>query len=168
MFSDKERGAFNTLKMAFTKALVLQYPNQDHEFQLETDASKFAVGGVLSVKGDDGNFRPVIYMSHLMTPPEQNYPIHDKKMLAIIKATECWRHYLEAIPYAFEIHMDHNNLTYFMRSQNLSKRQAHWQLWMLHFNYSLVYQKGTAMHVANPPSRCSNHYVWNELRAAKA
>ena len=110
MFGDKERGAFNALKAAFTKAPVLQYPDQDCEFQLETDASKFAVGGVLSVKGDDGNFRPVAYMSHSMTPPECNYPIHDKEMLAIIKATECWKHYLEATPYAFEIHTDHNNL----------------------------------------------------------
>ena len=42
-------------------------------------------------------------------------------MLAIIKATEAWRHYLKATPYAFEIHMDHNNLLYFMKSQNLSK-----------------------------------------------
>ena len=123
-FGDKERGAFNALKAAFTKAPVLQYPDQDREFRLETDASEFAVGGVLSVKGDDGDFRPVAYMSHSMTPPERNYPIHDKEMLAIIKATECWRHYLEATPYAFEIHTDHNNLTYFMRSQNLSKRQA--------------------------------------------
>ena len=70
---------------------------------------------------------------------------------------------LEALPgshaYAFEIHTDHNNLMYFMRSQNLSKRQARWQLWMSQFNYSLVYQKGTAMHVADPLSRCSDHYV---------
>ena len=35
------------------------------------------------------------------------------------------KHYLEATPYAFEIHMDHNNLLYFMKSQNLSKHQAH-------------------------------------------
>ena len=98
-FGDKEKGAFNALKAAFTKAPVLQYPDQDREFRLETDASEFAVGGVLSVKGDDGDFRPVTYMSHSMTPPERNYPIHDKEMLAIIKATECWRHYLEATPY---------------------------------------------------------------------
>ena len=158
-FRDKERGEFNTLKAALTKAPVLQYPDQDWEFQLETDASEFAVGGVLSVKGDNGDFRPVAYMSHLMTPPEHNYPIHDKEMLAIIKATKCWRHYLEATPYAFEIHTDHNNLMYFMRSQNLSKPQARWQLWMSRFNYSLVYRKGTAMHVANPLSRHSDHYV---------
>ena len=84
-FSDKERGAFNTLKTAFTKAPVLQYPDQDCEFWLETNASKFGVGGVLSVKGDDSDFQPVAYMSHSMTPPECNYSIYDKEMLAMIK-----------------------------------------------------------------------------------
>ncbi|KIM64092.1 hypothetical protein SCLCIDRAFT_23719 [Scleroderma citrinum Foug A] len=45
-------------------------------------------------------------------------------MLAIIKATEAWRHYLKATPYAFKIHTDHNNLLYFTKSQNLSKKEA--------------------------------------------
>ena len=158
-FSDKESGAFNALKVAFTKAPVLQYSNQDHEFQLETDASEFAIGSVLSIKEYDSDFRPVAYMSHSITPPEWNYPIHDKEMLAIIKATKCWRHYLKATPYTFEIHMDHNNLTYFMQSQNLSKQQACWQLWMSCFNYLLVYRKVTAMHIADPLSRHSDHYI---------
>ena len=69
-FSDKEKASFKALKAAFTTAPVLQYPNQDREFRLETDASEFAVGGVISVKCDDGEFRPVAYMSHSMTPPE--------------------------------------------------------------------------------------------------
>ena len=120
-FGDKEKASFEALKAVFTTVPVLQCPDQDHEFRLETDASEFAIRGVISVKCDDSKFRPVAYMSHSMTPPEQNYPIHDKEMLAIIKATEAWRHYLEATPYAFEIHMDHNNLLYFTKFQNLSK-----------------------------------------------
>ena len=130
----------------------------------ETNASKFAIGGVLSVKGDDSNFRPVAYMSHSMTPPECNYPIHNKEMLAIIKATECWRHYLEAMPYAFKIYTHHNNLMYFMQSQNISKRLVHWPLWMSCFNYLLVYRKGTAMHVTNLLSRHSDHYIHSWIR----
>ena len=120
-FGDKEKASFEALKAAFTTVPMLQYPEQDCKFHLKTDVSEFAFGGVISVKCDDGEFRPITYMSHSMTPPEQNYPIHDKEMLAIIKATEAWCHYLEATPYAFEIHMDHNNLLYFMKSQNLSK-----------------------------------------------
>ena len=69
-FGDKERASFETLKAAFTTAPVLQYPDQDHEFHLETDASEFAIRGVISVKCNDGEFRPITYMSHSMTPPE--------------------------------------------------------------------------------------------------
>ena len=87
-FGDKEKASFETLKAAFTTAPMLQYPDQGRKFRLETDTSEFAIGEVISVKCDDGKFRPVAYMSHSMTPPEQNYPIHDKVMLAIIKATE--------------------------------------------------------------------------------
>ena len=126
-FGDKEKASFEALKAAFTTVPMLQYPDQDREFCLGTNASEFAIRGVISVKCEDGKFRPIAYMSHSMTPPKRNYPIHDKEMLAIIKATEAWRHYLEATPYAFEIHMDHNNLLYFTKSQNLSKRQARWQ-----------------------------------------
>ena len=158
-FSNKERASFEALKAAFTTAPVLQYPNQDHEFHLETDASEFAIGGVISVKCDDSKLRPVAYMSHSMTPPKRNYPIHDKEMLVIIKATEAWHHYLEATPYAFEIHMDHNNLLYFMKSQNLSKHQARWQQWMMRFSYQLIYKKGSQMHIADLLSRRLDHYV---------
>jgi len=158
-FSEKEHTVFEALKAAFTHAPVLQYPDQDREFCLETDMSEFAIRGVISVKCEDGKFRPIVYMSHSMTSPERNYPIHDKEMLAIIKATEAWRHYLEATPYTFEIYMDHHNLTYFTKSQNLSKRQVHWQMWMTCFNYSLIYKKGTQMHVADPLSRQSDYYV---------
>ena len=160
-FGEKERAVFEALKVAFTRALVLQYPDQDHEFCLETDTSEFTVGGVISVKCEDGKFRPVAYMSHSMMPPERNYPIHDKEMLAIIKATEAWHHYLKATPYAFEIYMDHHNLTYFTKSQNLSKRQAHWQMWMTRFKYSLIYKKGIQMHVADPLS-CTKQVWYSE------
>jgi len=67
-FGEKERAAFEALKATFTHAPVLQYPDQDHEFCLETDVSEFAVGGVISVKCEDGEFRPVAYMSTFNDP----------------------------------------------------------------------------------------------------
>ena len=69
-FSDKEKTLFKALKAAFTTAPTLQYPDQDCKFHLETDTSEFAIRGVISVKCDDGEFRPIVYMSHSMTPPE--------------------------------------------------------------------------------------------------
>ena len=69
-FGDKEKASFEALKAAFTTVPVLQYPNQDRKFCLETDVSEFAVRGVISIKCDDSEFRPVAYMLHSMTPPE--------------------------------------------------------------------------------------------------
>ena len=69
-FGDRGKASFKALKAAFTTVPVLQYPNQDCEFCLETDASEFAVRGVISIKCDDGEFRPIAYMSHSMTPPK--------------------------------------------------------------------------------------------------
>jgi len=66
-FGGKEHTAFEALKATFTHAPVLQYPNQDHEFCLETDASEFTIRGVISVKCKDSEFRPITYMSHSMT-----------------------------------------------------------------------------------------------------
>ena len=60
-FGDKEKASFKALKAAFTTAPMLQYPDQDREFRLETNVSEFAVGGVISVKCDDGKFRPVTF-----------------------------------------------------------------------------------------------------------
>ena len=69
-FGDKEKASFKALKAAFTTVPVLQYPDQDHKFHLKTDASEFTVRGVIGVKCDDSEFRPVTYMSHSMTPPK--------------------------------------------------------------------------------------------------
>ena len=69
-FGDKGKASFKALKAAFTTAAMLQYPDQDHKFHLETGTSEFAIGGVISVKCDDGEFRPIVYMLHSMTPPE--------------------------------------------------------------------------------------------------
>jgi len=69
-FREKECTAFEALKAAFTCAPVLQYPDQDREFRLETDTSEFAIRGVISIMCEDSEFRPIAYMSHSMTPPE--------------------------------------------------------------------------------------------------
>jgi hypothetical protein len=50
---------------------------------------------VLSQKESDNKYHPVAYLSKSLTEPERNYDIYDKELLAIIKALDAWRHYLE-------------------------------------------------------------------------
>jgi hypothetical protein len=98
---------------AFTIAPVLILPDRARPFRLITDASDFAVGAILEQPDLLNCWHPVTYHSKSLQPPEQNYDIYDKELLAIIRALEAFRHYLEGHPAPFEIWTDHNNLAYF-------------------------------------------------------
>ena len=90
--------------------------------RMEVDASDYAIGGVLSMEGEDGKWRPVAFLSKSLNKTERNYEIHDKKMLVIIRRLESWRHLLEEAKFKFKIWTDHKNLEYFMKVQKLNWR----------------------------------------------
>jgi len=67
---------------------VLTSPDLDKEFRVEADASNYAIGEVLSMKCSDELWRPVAFISKLLSDTERNYEIHDKEMLAVVKCLE--------------------------------------------------------------------------------
>jgi len=87
----------------FTTEPILVIPDIDREMRVEADASDYATEGVLSMKCENSKWRPVAFISKLLNIIEQNYEIHDKEMLAIIRCLEAWRHYLEGVKLEFEI-----------------------------------------------------------------
>ena len=88
-----------------------------------------------------------------MSPPERNYKIHNKEMLAVIQCLESWRHYLEGTEKKFEIWMDHKNLQYFMSSQKFNHRQTRWALYLSRFNFILKHVPGKSMGKVDSLSR---------------
>jgi len=56
----------------------------------------------------------VAFISKLLNDIKRNYEIHNKKMLAVIRYLEAWRHFLEGVKTKFKIWTDHKNLEYFM------------------------------------------------------
>ena len=81
--SDAEK-AFQLLKTAFTTAPVLVHPDFSKPFFMETDASNFALGAVLSQLGDGEKLHPVAFHSRKFSAAEINYEIYDKELLAIV------------------------------------------------------------------------------------
>ena len=91
----REQQAFQDLKDAVTSAPVLVHADPNIPYTLETDASGYAYGAVLSQPQADRRLHPVAFLSKSMTPAERNYDIYDKEMLAVVKALQHWRQYLE-------------------------------------------------------------------------
>jgi hypothetical protein len=83
----------------------------------------------------DAKWHPVAYYSKSLSETKRNYEIHDKEMLAIIRALDKWRHFLEGAPQKFEIWTDHKNLEYFMLAKKLNRRQACWSLTLARFDF---------------------------------
>ena len=102
-------------------APILASPDNSRPFRIEADSSDFATGAVLSQQSPtDEKWHPVAFLSKSLSSVERNYEIHDKEMLAIIRAMEEWRHFLEGAEHQFEVWTDHKNLEYFMSAKNLN------------------------------------------------
>jgi hypothetical protein len=151
-FDDQCIQAFNTLRDRLTSAPLLAHYDLDSQCMLETDASDRVIGAVFSQKGLDGEWHPVGYFSKTMAPAETNYPIHDKEMLAIVKALQHWRAELEGTSNPIEVITDHKALEYFMSSKLLSARQARWAEILSRYNFRISYAPGK-LNKADPLTR---------------
>jgi len=91
-FSEDCRHSFNALKHAFTTAPILTHFIPDTPIIVETDASDYAIAGILSITCADREIRLVAYYSQTLTALELNYDTHDKELLAIFEAFRNWHH----------------------------------------------------------------------------
>jgi len=88
---------------------------------------------------------------------ERNYEIHNKEILAIIRALEEWRYFLEGATHLIEIWTDHKNLEYFMTAKKLNCRQARWSLYLPRFDFLLHHRPERTMGKPDALSRRANH-----------
>jgi hypothetical protein len=95
IWCDECSQSFETLKQVFTTAPILRYFDYDWEIIVATDASDYGSAGVLSQYDDEGILHPIAFFSKKHTPTEYNYEIHDKELMAIVRAFEEWRPELE-------------------------------------------------------------------------
>jgi len=144
--------------MVVTTALVLVSPQNSELFCIEADSSDFASGAVLSQRlPREEKWYLVAFYSKSLSPVERNYEIHDKEMLAIIRALEEWRHFLEGARHPVEIWTDHKNLEYFMTAKKLNCRQARWSLYFACFDFKLTHHPGRCMGKPNVLLRRPDH-----------
>ncbi|MBW0564936.1 hypothetical protein O181_104651 [Austropuccinia psidii MF-1] len=80
---------FHQLKEAFTIAPILSHFDPSLPTIVETDASDYALGAVLSQISDSGK-HPISFDRCKSLPAELNYEIYDKELLGIVWALKRW------------------------------------------------------------------------------
>jgi hypothetical protein len=167
-----QEDSFMKLKKLVTSAPILVLPDNDLPFWLEANGSGIATGAVLSQQSHEDNaWHPITFLSKALNPVEQNYEIHDTKMLAIIRGLKEWRHYyLEGAHYSIEIWTGHKNLKYFQVDQKLNWCQVRWLLYLSRFDFMLHHKPGWSMGKPDVLSRqCKGNYQkpWPHLITVK-
>jgi len=77
-----------------------------------------------------------------MNKHECNYDVHDKELLAIVKALLHWRKYLIQAEHRIRILTDHQNLVPFTTTKTLLGRQCRWSEILSQYWIKIEYRPG--------------------------
>ncbi|KAH7548622.1 reverse transcriptase [Bipolaris maydis] len=155
-WEQEHQEAFERIKQIFLEAPVLEMYNPQRPTRVETDASDYALGAVLSQQCTDKKWRPVFYHSRKFSGAELNYDVHDKELLGVVDAFEQWEVYLLGLPDTIEVFTDHQNLTSFMTTKKLNRRQVRWAETLAQFDFKITHRAGTLNGAADALSRRSD------------
>lgn len=148
-WSDECEKAFRVLREKLSNPPLLQFPkfDSDSQFNLRTDASKIAIGAVLSNEND----LPIAFASRPLIKAELNYPIIELELLAIVWAVQHYRPYL--LGKRFTILTDHRPLVYLFGMTDPSSRLTKFRLKLEEFDFVIKYVKGSENVTADALSR---------------
>ncbi len=149
-WDDKHEDAFNAVKELLLHAPVLSFPDTEREFILDTDASDQCIGAEL-VQIFDGVEKVVQYGSFSLTPSQRNYCTTRKELLAIVRFTREYRHYLLGKP--FTVRTDHNSLIWLMRFKDINGQLARWLEELGQYDMKIVHRVGNKHSNADGLSR---------------
>lgn len=168
VWSDEAQEAFEQLKRLLTKTPILQLFDPAKPSRVETDASKYALGGVLSQQSSDGLWRPVAYHSRKFSGAETRYSTSDQELLAIVDSLKHWRYYLEGTKENFLVLSDHQNLRNFTTTRTLNGRQLRWSYELSSFNFEIKHRSGKLNGNADALSRRSDYLDKEEMKVEHA
>jgi hypothetical protein len=151
-----QQRAMSQLKIAITSAPTLIVPDLNQPFIVHSDASGYAISGVLS-QLRDGMEHPIAFLSRKMNAAERNYDVREQELLALVTCCREWRHYLEAAPHT-TINTDHASLQYLLSQREFTnRRQARWSELIQAVLPHIQPIKGDDNVVADPLSRRPDH-----------
>lgn len=116
---------------------VLTVPVDGDEFLVETDASDWAVGAILSVKRN-GTWCPIEFVSKKLTEVEERWPVREKEAFAIIYALNKFDPFVRTRP--FTVHTDHQSLKWMLGAR--TGKVARWASRLAEYDMQVFWKRG--------------------------
>ena len=141
------RSPLVSLKKALVEAPILGYPDPDGHFILDTDASAYGIGAVLS-QIQHGEEKVVAYYSRAMSRPERQYCVTRRELLAVVQHFHPYlygRH--------FTIRTDHAALRWLLSFRSPEGQTARWLECLQQYDFRIEHRAGAKHGNADALSR---------------
>ena len=149
---------FKKLKTILSSDTCMAHPQLDKQFFIHVDASKYALGAILTQLDENGRHRVIEYASKVLSPTQQSYSNTAREALGIIWSLQHFRFYVHGRnPIVF---CDCKSLSHLAGEKStamptqISLRD--WLSRILHFNPKVVHKPGKLMAI---PDALSRHFV---------
>lgn len=139
---------FEDIKERIVGISKLEFINYDYPIIVRTDASDYAIGGVL-LQVYDNKEHYIEFYSRSLRKSEINWSVIEKEAFAIFKSILRFACYISGHP--VEVQTDHKNLIYLYKSD--IPKVNRWRMRLIEFNLNILYIKGEDNAMADALSR---------------
>ncbi|KAG5862597.1 hypothetical protein JTB14_017174 [Gonioctena quinquepunctata] len=140
VWTPRQEAALREVKEHLISAPVMACRNFDLPFIVQTDASGYGIGAVLTQNHPDVGERVVSYLSRSLTKQERKFSTTERECLAVIWSIEKLRPYIEGTH--FTVVTDHWSLCWLNNLKDPTGRLGRWSLKLQQYSFDLVHRKG--------------------------
>lgn len=138
-WSEECKAAWETVKQHLVAAPVMSCPDFSRPFIIQTDASDYGLGAVLTQSYPEGE-RVVSFISRSLSASERKFSTTEKECLGVLWAIEKFRPYVEATH--FTVVTDHFALLWLHNLKDPSGRLARWSVRLQQYDFEVVHRRG--------------------------
>lgn len=153
-WTEESENAFNTLKRLLTESPVLSYPDTKETLILDTDASAYGVGAVLS-QIQNGRETGIAYGSKTLSKSQRKYCTTYRELLAVVLFIKNFKHYLYRRH--FLLRTDHSSLLWLKNFKKPEGMLARWLSFLETYDFEIKHWKGSLHGNADGLSRRPSH-----------
>jgi len=148
----EEQEAFDLLRKPLMEEPLMTYPDPSKEYILDTDASGYGIGGVLSQIHEDGREHVIAYASYSLRDTQKNYCTTKRELLAVVAMVHHFRHYLWGA--RFRLRTDHASLKWLLNFKDAEGMIARWSARIASYDFAIEIREGKKHGNADGMSRC--------------